>query len=110
MKKHQNCTKAMFTINGLTWPCVLRVNGFVLASLHSFVSCGLKVHLQNWRAAATPAWHIHYNDLIMMISLMEALFYYKRVKPILLYYCREVIKPKTKFKYVFYSLYLLGKT
>lgn len=61
----------------------------MLASLHSLVSCELKVHFQNWLAAATLAWHIHCNDLIMMISLMEAFFYYKRVKPISLYYCRE---------------------
>lgn len=79
---------------------------FLLCTLHSLVSCRLKVHFQNWLAAATLAWHIHYNDLIMMISLMEPLFYYKRVRPILLYYCREeVIKPETKFKYVFCSLY-----
>lgn len=109
-QKTSTLNKAMFTINVLTWPWILRVNGFVLASLHSFVSCGLKVHLQNWLAAATPAWHIHYNDLIMMISLMEAFFYNKRVKPILLYYCREVIIPKTKFKHVFHSPNLLRKT
>ncbi len=80
------------------------MNGFVLASLHSCVSCGLKVHLQNRLAAASPAWHIHYNDMIMMVSLMETFFYDKRVKLILLYCCREVIIPKTKFKHVFHSL------
>lgn len=50
------------------------------ASLHSLVSCVLNILFQNWPAAATPAWHIQYNDLIIIISLMKAYFYYKRVR------------------------------
>ena len=55
------------------------MNGHALAAQHSLVSCGLKVHILNWLAASALARQIRRNDLITMITLMEAFFFATRV-------------------------------
>lgn len=51
------------------------MNGYALAAPHSLVSRGLKVHILNWLAASALAQHIRRNDLITIITLMEAFFF-----------------------------------
>lgn len=78
----------------------------MLASLHSLVICVLSIEdFLGLLAEATLTLHIHYNDLIIITSLMEAFFALQEGEANLLFCCRqEVITVKAKFKYVLQKL------